>query len=53
LGAERRRRWSYDEKVRLVEETLASWRDHPISAPLMIVACPACGGEQSHQLQDR
>src|SRR5262252_6790342 len=22
LGAERRRRWSYDEKVRLVEETL-------------------------------
>jgi transposase len=21
LGAERRRRWSYDEKVRLVEET--------------------------------
>ena len=24
LGAERRRRWSYDEKVRLVEETLQS-----------------------------
>jgi transposase len=24
LGAERRRRWSYDEKVRLVEETLHS-----------------------------
>src|SRR5438270_6025699 len=22
LGAERRRRWSYDEKVRLIEETL-------------------------------
>lgn len=22
LGAERRRRWSYDEKIRLVEETL-------------------------------
>lgn len=24
LGAERRRRWSYDEKVRLVEETFQS-----------------------------
>lgn len=24
LGAERRRRWSYDEKVRLVEETMQS-----------------------------
>jgi transposase-like protein len=24
LGAERRRRWRYDEKVRLVEETLQS-----------------------------
>jgi transposase len=25
LGAECRRRWSYDEKVRLVEETLQTW----------------------------
>lgn len=24
LGTERRRRWSYDEKVRLLEETLRS-----------------------------
>jgi len=27
LGVERRRRWSYDEKVRLVEETLQPRRD--------------------------
>ncbi len=29
LGAERRRRWSYDEKVRLVEETLRKRRSAP------------------------
>ena len=42
LGAERRRRWSYDEKVRLVEETLLAGetvcgvaRRHGLAASLL------------------
>jgi transposase len=42
LGAERRRRWSYDEKVRLVEETLQAGetvcgvaRRHGLAASLL------------------
>src|SRR5512135_1808582 len=42
LGAERRRRWSYDEKVRLIEETLQAGetvcgvaRRHGVAASLL------------------
>jgi transposase len=37
LSAERRRRWSYDEKLRLVEETLQAGET-------------VCGGERRHGL---
>jgi transposase len=38
LGAERRRRWSYDEKVRLVEESLQAGE----------TVCGASGGMTTH-----
>jgi transposase len=45
LGAERRRRWSYDEKVRLVEETLQAgetpWRRQARQGRLGGDAAPA------------
>src|SRR5450755_716436 len=52
LGAERRRRWNYDDKVRLVEETLQAGETvsgvahrHGVAASLLFARKGGLGGE--------
>src|SRR5450631_7974 len=52
LGAERRRRWNYDDKVRLVEETLKAGETvsgvahrHGVAASLLFARNGRLGGE--------